>query len=103
MGTPQRVHSLPTALFILHAKYILRRAYLSSIISMRVKVARSDILTFEKSTAERGHNMSENDTNNDALREELGMLLKDARELRILSVRGAATQVGISSTYLSQL
>lgn len=47
--------------------------------------------------------MSENDTNNDALREELGMLLKDARELRILSVRGAATQVGISSTYLSQL
>lgn len=47
--------------------------------------------------------MSGNSTDDDAPREELGPLLRSSRELRGLSVRGAATQVGISSTYLSQL
>jgi HTH-type transcriptional regulator, competence development regulator len=42
-------------------------------------------------------------TNDDAPRQELGTLLLHARELGGFSVRGAAAQVNISATYLSQL
>ncbi len=47
--------------------------------------------------------MSGTHTDDTAPRQELGLLLREAREVRGLSVRGAAAQVNISGTYLSQL
>jgi HTH-type transcriptional regulator, competence development regulator len=47
--------------------------------------------------------MSGTSTDDAAPRQELGTLLRQGRELRGFSVRGAAAHVDISGTYLSQL